>query len=67
MCTKPKKSLSFSVPQGSVAGPVLYNAYASTLEEVVSPSINLHVFSDDHMIEYSLNLSLMKNIELYIP
>ena len=27
--------LPFSVPQGSVAGPVLYNAYASVLKEVV--------------------------------
>ena len=45
-----EKSLSFSVPQGSMAGPVLYNAYASTLEDVVSPLIDLHGFADDHMI-----------------
>ena len=46
-----EKPLSFSVPQGSVAGPVLYNAYASTLREVVIPSIDLHGFADDHMIK----------------
>ena len=46
-------SLSFSAPQGSVAGPVVYNAYASTLEEVVSPPIDLHGFADDHMIKDS--------------
>ena len=34
-----EKPLLFSVPQGSVAGPVLYNAYASTLKEIVSSSI----------------------------
>ena len=45
-----EKSLSFSVPQGSVGSPVLYNAYASTLEEVVSSPINLHGFADDYMI-----------------
>ena len=28
------RQLNFSIPQGSVAGPVLYLAYASTLEEV---------------------------------
>ena len=48
-----EKPLSFSVPQGSVAGPVLYNAYASTLREVVTPSIDLHGFADDHMIKDS--------------
>ena len=30
-----EKQLNFSVPQGSVAGPVLYLTYASTLEEVI--------------------------------
>ena len=29
------KELRFSIPQGSCAGPVLYSAYASTLQEVV--------------------------------
>ena len=48
-----EKPLLFSVPQGSVAGPVLYNAYASTLKEVVSSSIELHGFADDHMIKDS--------------
>ena len=49
--------LPFSVPQGSCAGPVLYSAYTSTLQEVIndqdeSPIINkpieLHGFADDH-------------------
>ena len=31
----------------------MYNAYASTLKEVVSPSIELHGFADDHMIKDS--------------
>ena len=48
-----EKSLSFSVPQGSVAGPVLYNVYVSTLEEEVSPPIDLHCYADDHTIKHS--------------
>ena len=48
-----EKRLIFSVPQGSVAGPVLYNVYASTLKEVASSSIELHGFADDYMIEDS--------------
>ena len=34
------------VPQGSCAGPVLYSAYASTLQEVVP--LDLHGYTDDH-------------------
>ena len=34
------------VPQGSCAGPVLYSAYASTLQEVVP--LDLHGYADDH-------------------
>ena len=48
-----EKLLSFSVPQGNVAGPVLYNAYAFTLEDVVSPPIDLHGFVHDHIIKHS--------------
>ena len=40
------KELLFSVPQGSCAGPVLYSAYASTLQEVVS--LDLHGYANDH-------------------
>ena len=34
-----------------MAGPVLYNTYASTLREVVTHSIDLHGFANDHMIK----------------
>ena len=40
------KELKFLVPQGSCAGPVLYSAYASTLQEVVP--LDLHGYADDH-------------------
>ena len=45
--------LPFLVPQGSVAGPVLYNAYASTLQHVVQSPIKLYGFADDHTIKDS--------------
>ena len=50
------------MPQGSCAGPVLYSAYASTLQEVIqdpdgSSSTNkptdLHGFVDDHVYKES--------------
>ena len=40
--------LPFCVPQGSCAGPVLFSAYASTLQKVILDSIDLHSFTDDH-------------------
>ena len=42
--------LKFSVPQGSLAGPVLYLAYASTLRYVipVSSMINPNGYADNH-------------------
>ena len=42
-----------SVPQGSCAGPVLYLAYASTMEKVVSESICVHRYADDHALRKS--------------
>ena len=54
--------LPFSVPQGSCAGPVLYSAYASTLQEVINDNdeppkknkpIELHGFVDDHAYKRS--------------
>ena len=56
--TKSKEiELPFSVPQGSCAGPVLYSADASTLQEVIQDPdgssssykpIDLHGPADDH-------------------
>ena len=61
--TKSKEiELPFSVPQGSCAGPVLYSAYASTLQEVIQDPdessstykpIDLHGFADDHAYKKS--------------
>ena len=45
--------LPFSLPQGSVPGPVLYNAYASMLQQVVKSPITIHEFAGDHAIKDS--------------
>ena len=55
------KRLSFSVPQGSCGGPVLYCAYASTISEIIPKCINLHAFVDDHAILDSFNPSIAMN------
>ncbi len=46
-----RKSLSFSVPQGSCMGPTLYTLYASTLQTVIPPSVNIHGYADDHALK----------------
>ena len=47
------RSLDCSVPQGSLAGPNLYSAYASTLQEVVPGDVGLNGFADDHSLKRS--------------
>ena len=58
--------LPFLVPQGSMAGLVLYNAYASMLQEVIQPPINLHEFADDHTIKDSFMPDCNTEAEGYV-
>ena len=56
-----KKSLNFSVPQGSCVGPDLYLSYAASVSDVVSDvseegdprPINIIGFADDHAMKKS--------------
>ena len=43
--------MDFSVPQGSILGPVLFSAYISTLRLEVPRSIDLIGFADDHVLK----------------
>ena len=60
-----QKQLPFSVPQGSCAGPSLFLAYASTLQEVKSiancepgkPAVALNGFADDHSVKKGVSPS----------
>ena len=45
------KDLTFSVPQGSVAGPTLYSVYASTIRKCVPSKVDLHGYADDHALK----------------
>ena len=40
--------MKFSVPQGSIFGPVLYSTYASTLEEIIN-NVNRTTNVDDQL------------------
>ena len=43
--------MDFSVPQGSILGPVLFLAYISILRLEVPRSMDLHRFADDHVMK----------------
>ena len=45
----------FSVPQGSLCGPVLYYAYTSMMNTIVPPDIAIHAYADDHALKKEFN------------
>ena len=52
------QDLCFSVPQGSLCGPVLYNAYASTINTIVPPDTPIHAYADDRALKKEFNSSV---------
>ena len=52
------QDLCFSVPQISLCGPALYNAYASTMNTVVPPAIAIHAYADDQALKKEFNSSI---------
>ena len=54
--------LTFSVPQGSCAGPKLYNSYASTIETVIPDSILLNAFADDHTLLKDFSIKMENSV-----
>ena len=50
--------IDFSVPQGSILGPILFNCYASTLMEIIPERKDsfLSGYADDHVVIHSFNL-----------
>ena len=51
------KNLEYSVPQGGLCGPVLYSCYASSIQNVVPNSLDLHGYADDHALEKAFKLT----------
>ena len=57
-CFSSSQDLNFSVPQGSLCGPVLYNAYASPMKTIVPSDIAIHAYADDHALKKAFNSSV---------
>ena len=60
--------IDFSVPQGSILGPIMFNCYASMLMEIIPESKDsfLSGYADDHAMIHSFspdNNNIKQNIE----
>ena len=58
-----EKTINYSVPQGSLLCPVLFNAYCSTLVEVIPTGISINGFADDHLLQKSCKPGTKSEIE----
>ena len=56
-----ERDLTFSVPQGSCAGPVLFLAYTSTFPQVLDSQLNIYGFADDHNLGCGFILGTLDN------
>ena len=45
-----EQTINYSVPQASIQGAFLFNAYASTISDVIPPTLELKGYADDHSI-----------------
>ena len=58
-----EKIINYSVPQGSLLSPVLFNAYCSTLVEVIPTGISINGFADDYSLQKSCKPGTKSEIE----
>ena len=54
------QDICFSVPQGSLCGPVQYNSYVTTMTTLVPPAIAIHAYADNHAFKKEFNSFLPK-------
>ena len=68
-----ERTINYSVPQGSLLGPVLFNCYCSTLYETIPKTLQPNGYADDlsmhisfkpGMVQESDSKSLMENTML---
>jgi hypothetical protein len=53
--SSPVHTFNYSVPQGSCLGPVLFNAYVSTITECIPHDFSIGGYADDHYVKGTFN------------
>ena len=53
--TSAPRTFNYSVPQGSCLGPVLFNAYVSTIKDCIPNALSIGGYADDHFIKGNYN------------
>ena len=57
------KTLDFSVPQGSILGPIPFTCYASTLQKLFTSHNNLSGYADDHSFIKSFSPLITESLQ----
>ena len=58
-----QSQLMYSVPQGSIRGPILFILYTTPLSDIIaSHSVNHQLFTDDTQLQKSAPLSKVSNL-----
>ena len=56
--------LKFSVPQGRLLGPVLFNSYSSTVIDIILTDQGIHSFANDYSLQKSFEPAMKEETEL---
>ena len=57
-----EQTINYSVPQGSIQGAFLFNVYASTISDVIPPTLELMGYVDNHSVAICCSINLLAQL-----